>query len=214
MIRVVKVGGSLFSLPDLPQRLADWLAAQTPAHQVLVAGGGPLVENLRELDKLQPIDPVAAHWMCIDVLTVTAHLLHSWLPEIPLVEDDCYLCQRVGEQGATIFGPAPWLRHSEPGLPGTWLMTGWETTSDAIAARLAVALRADEFVMLKSRLPRRGSGMELSGLSAIGYVDPMIAQLASELPLTRLVNMRTNPPSEARLPRSGMRNDERPRRKK
>ena len=47
MIRVVKVGGSLLDLPQLPQKLRMWLAAQSPAHNVLVVGGGPLVEQVR-----------------------------------------------------------------------------------------------------------------------------------------------------------------------
>ena len=203
MIRVVKVGGSLFDLPDLGQRLRQWLTAQPPAHNVLIAGGGPLVEQIRAWHADEPIDDAAAHWMCVDLLTVTAHMLHAWMPEIPLVEDDCLLCQRVGEPGATIFGPAPWMRHSEPGLPGTWLPSSWETTSDSIAGRLAAALVADEFVLMKSALPRRRTSRELSALAAVGYIDSVLAQMAPELPPTRLVNLRTLPPIEARVPRPG-----------
>lgn len=203
MIRVVKVGGSLLDLPDLPQRLRKWLAAQTRAHNVLVAGGGPLVEQVRTWHADCAIDETAAHWMCVDLLTITAHLLHAWLPEFPLVEDDALLCQRVGENGVTIFGPAPWMRHSEPGLPGRWLPTHWETTSDSIAGRLAVALRADELVLLKSELPRHKAGRELSSLAAVGYIDTILAQMAPELPPTRLVNFRTDPPRQARVTRPG-----------
>lgn len=203
MIRVVKVGGSLFDLPHLPERLRAWLAAQPSAHHVLVAGGGLLVDQVRTWSAAEPIEEAAAHWMCVDLLTVTAHMLHAWLPEIPLVEDDRLLCQRVGEPGATIFGPAHWMRRSEPGLPGTWLPCGWETTSDAIAGRLATALAASEFVLLKSQLPRPRAGVELSALAAVGYVDPMLAQMAAELPPTRLVNFRATPPKEFRLPRPG-----------
>jgi aspartokinase-like uncharacterized kinase len=203
MIRVVKVGGSLFDLPDLPERLRSWLAHQPPAHNVLIAGGGPLVEQIRAWDKAEPIEEAAAHWMCVDLLTVTAHLLHSWLPEMPLVEDDRLLCQRVGEEGATIFGPAPWMRRSEPGLPGTWLPTNWETTSDSIAGRLAAALMADEFVLMKSALPRRRTSRELSALAAVGYIDSILALMAPELPPTRLVNLRAEPPIEGRVPRPG-----------
>jgi hypothetical protein len=162
-----------------------------------------LVEQVRAWHADEPIDEVAAHWMCVDLLTVTAHLLHAWLPEIPLVEDDRLLCQRVGEAGATIFGPAHWMRHAEPGLPGTWLPSGWETTSDSIAGRLAVALAADEFVLLKSVLPRPRAAVELSALAATGYVDPMLAQMSAELPPVRLVNFRANPPTEFHLPRLG-----------
>jgi aspartokinase-like uncharacterized kinase len=203
MIRVVKVGGSLFDLPDLGQRLRQWLERQRPAHNVLIAGGGPLVEQIRAWHADEPIEDAAAHWMCVDLLTVTAHMLHAWLPEIPLVEDDCLLCQRVGEPGATIFGPAPWMRHSEPGLPGTWLPSNWETTSDSIAGRLAAALLADEFVLMKSALPRRKTSRELSALAAVGYIDSVLAQMAPELPSTRLVNLRALPPIEARVPRPG-----------
>jgi aspartokinase-like uncharacterized kinase len=203
MIRVVKIGGSLLDMPFLPELIRKWLAAQSVAHHVLVAGGGPLVEQVRDWNTQAPIDEAAAHWMCVDLLTVTAHLLHAWLPEIPLVEDDRLLCQRVGEAGATIFGPASWMRHAEPGLPGTWLPCAWETTSDSIAGRLAVALAADEFVLLKSQLPRRRAGVELSALAAVGYVDPMLAQMSAELPPVRLVNFRANPPREFRLPRPG-----------
>lgn len=203
MIRVVKVGGSLFDLPDLPDRLREWLARQPPAHNVLIAGGGPLVEQVRAWHAAEPIEDAAAHWMCVDLLTVTAHLLHSWLPEIPLVEDDRLLCQRVGEEGATIFGPAPWMRRSEPGLPGTWLPTNWETTSDSIAGRLAAALMADEFVLMKSALPRRRTSRELSALAAVGYIDSILALMAPELPPTRLVNLRSEPAIEARVPRPG-----------
>ena len=203
MIRVVKVGGSLLDLPQLPQKLRTWLAAQPPAHNVLLVGGGPLVDQVRTWNAETGIDETAAHWMCVDLLTATAHLLHAWLPEIPLVEDDRLLCQRVGEDGATIFGPAPWMRHAEPGLPGTWLPTDWDTTSDSIAGRLAIALRADEFVLLKSELPHRRAGRELSALAAVGYIDRILAEMAPELPPTRLVNFRTVPPRQARVPRPG-----------
>lgn len=203
MIRVVKLGGSLFDLPGLPGKLRTWLAAQRPAHNVLVAGGGPLVDQVRTWHAAEAIDEAAAHWMSVDILTVTAHLLHAWLPEIPLVEDDALLCQRVGESGATIFGPASWMRHSEPGLPGTWLPCSWDTTSDSIAGRLAAALRADEFVLLKSVLPKARASVDLTALAAIGYVDPMLAQMAHELPPTRLVNLRAEPVMEMRLARGG-----------
>ena len=202
-IRVVKVGGSLFDLPDLPERLLAWMERQTPAHHVLVAGGGELVETIRKWHRQRALDATAAHWMCVDLMTVSAHFLHDRLPQVPLVEDDRLLCQRVGEQGVTIFGPAPWMRSAEPALPGVWLPSDWVTTSDAIAGRLAVALRAHEFVLMKSVLPPRRSGWELSALAASEFIDPILAQMAPELPTTRLVNMRSQPPAEGRVSRPG-----------
>ena len=177
-IRVVKVGGSLFDLPDLAERLHQWLAAQRPAHHVLIAGGGALVDQVRQWHKLNPLSDAAAHWMCVDLMTVTTHMLHDRLPEIPLVEDDRLLCQRVGERGCTIFGPASWLRHSEPFLPGQTLPASWDVTSDSIAARLAIVLTAEELVLMKSTFPTEG--VEIEGLAESGYVDRMLVDLAEK----------------------------------
>jgi len=187
-IRVVKVGGSLFDLADLADRLRSWLAAQPPAHHVLITGGGALVEQVRQWHAQRPLSEEAAHWMCVDLMAVTAHMLHDWLPEIPLIEDDRLLCQRLGERSCTIFSPAHWMRHSEPHLPGKKLPTNWEVTSDSIAARLAITLLADELVLLKSAAPSKSANLEQ--LAQSGYVDPMFAALQPELPPTHLVNFR------------------------
>jgi len=199
LIRVVKVGGSLLDLADLADRLRCWLAAQTPAHHVLVAGGGSLVEQIRQWHSLRPLTDVAAHWMCVDAMTVTAHMLHDRLPEIGLVEDDRLLCQRVGQQDCTIFGPALWMRHGEPGIAGTRLPASWEVTSDAIAGRLAVALNADELVLMKSALPAESDATDLAALATAGYIDPMLPRLAEELPSCRFVNLRGTPSQETGL---------------
>ncbi len=190
LVRVVKVGGSLLDLVDLADRLRSWLAAQTPAHHVLVVGGGALVDQVREWHRSKPIDEVAAHWMCIDLMTVTAHFLHARLPEIALVEDVRVLCQRLATRDCTIFGPAGWMRQSEPSLPGTKLSARWDVTSDSIVARLAIVLNADELVLLKSTLPATEVGQEVSALAAAGYVDTMMEKLAQELPPVRLVDLR------------------------
>jgi len=198
-IRVVKVGGSLFDLPDLAERLRQWLSLQTPAHHVLLAGGGSLVDQVRGWHALQPLEESGAHWMCVDLLTVTAHLLHARLPEIPLIEDDRLLCQRVGQRDCTIFVPALWMRHGEPHLPGTPLPSTWEVTADSIAARLAISLAAEELVFMKSKLPETGSGLGIPAFSAAGYVDPMLGRLVDELPAVRFINVRADSHTELAL---------------
>jgi aspartokinase-like uncharacterized kinase len=195
-IRIVKVGGSLFDLPDLGDRLRQWLSRQPPAHHVLLAGGGSLVDEVRRWHALRPLDEATAHWMCVDLLTVSSHLLHARLPEIPLIEDDRLLCQRVGEQDCTIFVPATWMRYGEPKLPGTPLPQTWEVTSDSITARLAITLGAAELVLMKPVLPVEGLDEGIPAFSAAGYVDPMLARMAGELPSVRLVNLRADSHAE------------------
>lgn len=189
-VRIVKVGGSLFDLPDLADRLRQWLSRQSPAHHVLLAGGGSLVDQVRQWHVINPMEDAAAHWMCVDLLTATAQLLHARLPEIPLIEDDHQLRESMGIRGRTIFGPAKWMRHSEPKLPGTRLPATWEVTSDSIAARLAVVLEAEELVLIKSKLPENGADGGIRALSAAGYIDPMLANLVEKSPPIRLVNLR------------------------
>jgi len=91
------------------------------------------------------------------------------------------------------------MRHGEPGIAGTRLPASWEVTSDAIAGRLAVALAADELVLMKSALPAESDATELVALAAAGYIDPMLPRLAEELPPCRLVNLRGAPSLETGL---------------
>jgi len=187
MVRVVKIGGSLLDLSDLAQRTCRWLDAQSEAHQVLIVGGGRLVEQVR---KYRTHDESAAHWLCIDLMRLTAEFLHDRLPEIPLVEDFAALQRRLALPGCTIFSAANWLRHQELQQAGTRLPQSWEVTSDAIAARLAVVLDADELVLLKSAQPDFSPPGDMAALSTTGFVDPMCGRLAGELPPWRVVDLR------------------------
>jgi len=178
----------LLDLPDLPKRMRCWLEAQSEAHHVLIVGGGRLVEQVRQC---HAGDESAAHWLCVDLMQLTAEFLHGRLPEMPLVEDFAALQNRLAVPGCTLFSVANWLRHHELQQASTRLPQSWEVSSDAIAARLAVVLGADELVLLKSALPDFSSSDDMAALSAAGFVDPMCARLASELPPWRVLNLRT-----------------------
>ena len=194
---VAKVGGSLLELPDLDDRLSNWLDQQPAVHYVLIVGGGQLVEQVRQWDSHWPLDTEVAHWLCVDLMSVNSRLLHSRLPDVPWIDDDRALIARLGEEGVTLLDAANWLRESEPRLQGTRLPANWEVTSDAIAGRLAVALQAEQLVLLKSALPEQLTGKGLGELADEGMIDAMLSRLAAELPPVRMVDMRANPHSEA-----------------
>ena len=198
-VRVVKLGGSLLEMSGLEDRLEDWLSQQTSAHYVLVVGGGMLVEEVRSWDQRWEIDQDAAHWLCIDLMSATARLLSSRMPGLLLTDDHSLLERRIEKPGRTVFDPSRWLRETEPQLRGTTLPIGWDVTSDSIAARLAVTLNADEFVLLKSTLPEEAAQQGIAALAECGTVDAMLPRLMPEMPPVRMVNLRSDPPREVSI---------------
>lgn len=186
MIRVVKLGGSLLDLPDLRERIADWLAAQRPAVNVLIVGGGAAVDRLREQHRLGRLDDEQAHWAAVQVMRENARRLldervidAAWLERIEPLSDE--------PPGLFALDPLRFLREVDPRLAGGSLPATWEVTSDTIAARVAVALRADELVLLKSTTAPPGATLE--ALAALGHVDPRLPNEARSLRVI-VVNLR------------------------
>src|SRR5579862_2178097 len=76
---VVKVGGSLFDLPDLGLRLRSWLDAQTTRRILVVPGGGATVDLVRQVDAFDQLGEERSHWLALRALQFTGHLLASRL---------------------------------------------------------------------------------------------------------------------------------------
>jgi aspartokinase-like uncharacterized kinase len=196
-IRVLKLGGSLLELPDLAWRLTSWLERQPPAAQLLVPGGGKLVDSLAQLDQIHGIGQEASHWLCIRAMSIHAELLSHLLPRAILCR---YLVQAfalAAEGRLVIVDPWHFTREDDARLPGAQLPATWEVSSDSIAARLARATQAAELVLFKSRLPDDAwTTVELA--AEAGYVDPWFPRAAARLPVVRCVNLQHDPPTECR----------------
>ncbi|MFV1966276.1 MAG: hypothetical protein ACC628_12705, partial [Pirellulaceae bacterium] len=125
-IRVVKVGGSLFDLPDLRGALARWTARQSPANNVLIAGGGPLVDLIRKVDQPLRLDAEKVHWACISVLAASARLMAALLPEANLIESYAVLRRQVerSDTGLFVFSVERFLRIQEESAGGLKLPYG------------------------------------------------------------------------------------------
>jgi aspartokinase-like uncharacterized kinase len=189
-VRVVKVGGSLFDWPDLPRGLAAFLAAEPPASNILLAGGGELAEAIRRADAALVIGEEAAHGLCIEALGITAQMLARWL-DMPLVRSFAELGDELEQIGAItrVVDPRDFLVHAEPSRPGTLLPHTWGTTSDSIAARLASVISAEELVLLKSADPPQH--FSFAALAEAGYVDRHFpAAVSGGCFRVRMVNLR------------------------
>lgn len=171
-MRVVKVGGSLFDLPDLSDRLQTWLTDNGDQQNLLVAGGGKFVDHVRHMQRVHQFDDLSAHWISIETLSATALLLSSLLPGALLTDelDEA----RQSKNRVIVFQTHDWLRSvNHP--------QSWDITSDSIAAYLAVAIKANELVLLKSVDFISGSE---------DFVDGGFQAIAGEIPRIGYVNLR------------------------
>ncbi len=193
-VRVIKLGGSLLDDRELADRYRRWLRTQRPARNVLVPGGGRLVDALRQLDRVHTLDPRLTHEMAIDCMGINARLVAGLLPEAELVTEWNGLRRRLlqmlpeGKSGTLVFDVTGFMRQVEPRLIGTPLPHGWNVSSDSIAARLAHLLAAGELVLLKATLPAQ-EPQSTQVLSDIGYVDEYFPTIARDVRQMRCVNL-------------------------
>jgi aspartokinase-like uncharacterized kinase len=195
-IRVVKVGGSLLDWPPLASALRAWLADQPPAANVLVCGGGPLCDVIRQAARIHWLGEEPAHWLCVDLLSASARLLAAILRDVPVVD----VVDRQDSRPAVILDPRRFLMDVEPHLPGCVLPRNWAATSDSIAARIAETLAAEELVLLKSAEPALASWQELAAAS---FVDSFFPHIAAGLNSARVVNLRNSARAHASAERLG-----------
>jgi aspartokinase-like uncharacterized kinase len=165
-------------------RLRAYLDA-LPHDHLLLVGGGPAADFIRQMDALHHLGEEKAHWLAIYALAVTARLAARALPRARLV-GALNGCAAVWSAGQTpILDPLPFLRLDESHpehLPHTW-----EVTSDSIAARVAHLARARALHLLKSRpAPAFPSWAEAA---AAGLVDPWFPRLAPLLAETTIIGL-------------------------
>jgi aspartokinase-like uncharacterized kinase len=185
---VVKVGGSLFDMPDLGPRLRKWLSAHADARFLLVPGGGPAANVVRDLDLRHGLGEEAAHWLALRALSLNAAFLATLLKDVPAqVVERLDECPRLWSRSTVAVIDAHAFALSDEGQPGC-LPHRWSVTSDAVAARLASVCRASQLILLKSVTIPEEMSWELAG--AHGYVDELFPRLVAELPRVRAINFR------------------------
>lgn len=190
IVRVIKIGGSLLDMPDLPERLGPWVEGQGPGWNVHIIGGGRMADEIRQADERYELGEEVSHWLCVDVLRTTARLGKAILRGLPLLESWPSLPFNVARNermGSIVFDPYEFLHDYEAKLPGLKLPHTWEATSDSIAARIAILLEADELVLFKAD-PRASDPASIEQKAAQGIIDPFLPKLAARLPPIRFLS--------------------------
>jgi aspartokinase-like uncharacterized kinase len=149
-IITIKIGGSLFDLPRLGERLSTFLLELSPHLPVLVAGGGAIADHVREMDTRQGLGDEKAHWLALRAVTLNACFLKDiiTLPTrlVASLNDihKCWQQRTVPILDAFTFCVVN-ERH-QVRLPHCW-----QVTTDSLALHLATMMDAEELLMLKSK---------------------------------------------------------------
>ena len=141
---VVKIGGGLLahegSLDSVLLVLAD-IARDEPL--LIIPGGGPFADAVRDQDARLTLTDDAAHWMAVLGMDQYAHLIVSRMPRAELVTDATEMSTALASRRIPVLAPYAWLCRADP-LPHSW-----EVTSDSIAAWIAHAIAARRLVLVK-----------------------------------------------------------------
>lgn len=184
---VIKVGGSLFDLPELSGLLDAVLLQRRQTHCCLVAGGGWSADAVRKWQRLHGLTESAAHEIAIESMRCGATLLESLIPGSRAAGSRTEVERLRSSGGCTVIDAAGFIRAEEPSSGNALrLAKGWSVTSDSIAAWIAARLEADELILLKS-VNRPTTGFRSDSVDDDFHIH------ASALPRVSWCNLRAEP---------------------
>lgn len=141
---VVKLGGGLLPyVESFEASLAAIGQAARVCRLLIVPGGGPFADAVRDVHRQHRLSDTAAHWMAVLAMDQYAHLIASRMPASTLVRRDREIADAIAFNQVPVLAPEQWLREVDP-LPHSW-----DVTSDSIAAWVAGQVGARQLVLIK-----------------------------------------------------------------
>lgn len=140
---VVKLGGSLLGSPALNGWL-DALVRFGDGKVVIVPGGGPFADAVRDAQVKTGVDDAVAHQMAVLAMDQYATLLGGLNPELVLASSELEIAEYGWQHRAIVWKPSAMVL-SDQSLPTTW-----DLTSDSLAAWVAEKLNAEHLLVVKS----------------------------------------------------------------
>jgi hypothetical protein len=175
--KIVKLGGSLLDLPDYIQRLSGFI--DTVVNPVIIVGGGPAADLVRQWDRTGILNCQQAHWMAIAAMSFNGLQLTQQCDQFRVAanrEDSA----SIAAQGMTPVLDVMRLLRTDEAF--SEIPESWDVTSDSISAFIAGAWTA-ELCLLKSVNP---------GSNPAEYLDPCFSHAASSLTEFEWVNLRSD----------------------
>lgn len=161
---IVKLGGSLAHDGLLPDWL-DMLARCGGGRIVIVPGGGPFSDAVREAQETWGFDDLTAHRMALLAMEQYGLMLAGLCPALVPARSQEEIYDTLRNAGVVV-----WLPAAMAGADGA-IAPSWNVTSDSLSAWLARRMSAERLVLIKScSLPQQE--LDADELSRLGIVDP------------------------------------------
>jgi aspartokinase-like uncharacterized kinase len=143
-ISVIKIGGGLSAIPGALDQVCAAVAEVSRKHRLLVIpGGGPFADTVRDLQSRFALSNDAAHWMALLAMDQYGYVLAEKIAGSVLLDEPGAIAAAVRPGRAGVLTPSRWMRSADV-LPHTW-----DVTSDSIAAFVAGALQAAHLILIK-----------------------------------------------------------------
>ncbi len=154
---VIKIGGGLLASGSLEAVCLAVAHAGERWPIVVVPGGGPFADAVREAQHALGFSGRAAHRMALLSMDQYAEVLVERIPGAVRVSEHGEAMAALRRPGIAVLAPSRWIEASRA------LPERWDVTSDSVAAFVAGALDAARLVLIKP------PGVTLS---TPGAVDP------------------------------------------
>ena len=166
---VIKIGGSLYDSENLIQCL-DAIQACGKQNIIIVPGGGPFADQVRNADQKFKLKPSYAHCMAVLGMQQFGYLLASLKTDFKLVS--------TKEQIEDFWEQSKILIWEPLHLVQTFceLEKSWQVTSDSLAAWFAHYLSIKDIIYIKSDAEVL-SDPSLDSLASNGCIDNELPQL-------------------------------------
>jgi dihydroneopterin aldolase len=174
---VIKLGGS----HAFARHLRPWLQAisRCAGQVVVVPGGGPFAEAVRDAQAKMGFDDRAAHHMALLAMEQYACALASIEPGLVMADSLTGIRQALGAAQVPVWCPVQMVLRAKE-IP--W---SWEVTSDSLAAWLAGKLGARRMLLVKHLAA--SIDCDLAGLVARAVVDEALPRFLQGLDLDAYV---------------------------
>jgi aspartokinase-like uncharacterized kinase len=141
---VVKLGGGVLAHAEhFALVLAAISSGARERRLLVVPGGGPFADTVRDVDRRLSLSDDAAHWMAVLAMDQHAYLVASKLADGMLVTERREIAAALDAQRVPVLAPSRWLRGADP------LSHTWSVTSDTIAAWVAGEVGASSVILIK-----------------------------------------------------------------